>query len=398
VRILTLTDCPLDPTLGSGKTVLMYTAGLRAAGHDVNVLEPRDFEPARHLVDRGRKFRRAWWARRAVSRKRARPYDLVEFYGEDFWAVARHLRCMQPRPVLVGHTNGLELLAHARLAAHRPPGRLRRWLDALTHHRFSRIWLRSVDALVCLCQEDRNWAVACGHIAAERTAVIEPGLDREYLEGELIPASARGPIVAYSGSWIARKGIDLLAQVMTKVLMARPLARFEIFGAARSSPVRILQSFPEGIRHRVVIHGALSNAELAAGLAKAAVFVFPSRYEGYGLALAEAMARGCAAVTTPTGLGAELVEGREALVIGFDAPADLEGAVLRLLDDAVLRDRLADAGRRRVVDLTWTTAGARLNNLYVALVARSNSGGLLGAQVLPSSGVVSCGQRSDLTE
>jgi len=370
LRVLTLTNCPLDPSLGSGKTVIAFSAGLRAAGHTVDVLTPDDFEPPRVRFRRAAKFNRAWWARWAVPRRLASGYDLVEFYGDEFWAVARHLSRARPRPVLVAHTNGLELLAYAREAVHRPPARVRRWFDTLTHLRFSRIWLRSVDALVCLCEEDRRWVVASGHIAADRAAVVEPGLDPEYLQGEATPASARGPRVAYSGSWIDRKGVDILARAMANVLTARPEVCFDIFGAARSPNDRVRAAFPESVREQLTIHPSLTNRELANGLGQAAVFVFPSRYEGYGLALAEAMCRGCAAVTTPTGLGADLVDGREARIVNFDDPAALEGAVLQLLDDPSLRNRVAEAGRRRVERLTWDVAGARLASLYESMATQ----------------------------
>jgi glycosyltransferase involved in cell wall biosynthesis len=372
VRVLTLTNCPLDPRLGSGKTVIAFSAGLRAAGCTVDVLTPDDFEPYQVRTGRAAKFRRAWYAWRAVPPRLAQSYDLIEFYGDEFWAVARQLRRAHSRPVLVAHTNGLELLAHARDATHRPPGRLRRWFDGLTHLRFSRIWLRSVDALVCLCEEDSRWAVAGGHVAADRAAVVEPGLDAEYLAGEVTAASTRGPRVAYSGSWIDRKGIDVLALAMANVLAARPKAHFDIFGAARSPPECIRAAFPEAVRARVTIHPGLSNRALAEGLGQAAIFVFPSRYEGYGLALAEAMARGCAAVTTPTGLGAGLADGQEAWVVGFDDAAALTSAVLQLLDNPTLCDRLAAGGRRRVAGLNWNAAGARLAALYESLVASSH--------------------------
>jgi glycosyltransferase involved in cell wall biosynthesis len=369
VRILTLTNCPLDPTLGSGKTVLMFTAGLRAAGHQVDVLEPADFEPP-VWIDRGRQLRRAWWAWQKISRRVARGYDLVEFYGAEFWAVARHLGGARSRPLLVAHTNGLEPVAHERETAHRPLSPVRRWLDAVTYSRFSRIWLKSVDALVTLSEADRSWAVRHGLLPAERTVVVEPGVDPEYLEDRVSPASARGPRVAYSGSWIDRKGVSVLARVMDRVLAARPEVHFDVFGASRSPAERIRAAFSPAVRDRVVIHPSLSNRELADGLGRASVFVFPSRYEGYGIALAEALARGCAAVTTPTGLGADLADGEEARVVGFEDDAALERAVLQLLDDPALRDRLAANGRRRVRGQVWDAAGAQLNDVYESLVAR----------------------------
>jgi hypothetical protein len=43
MKILSLTNCPLDPNLGSGKTVLSYTQGLRELGHTIDVADPKNY-------------------------------------------------------------------------------------------------------------------------------------------------------------------------------------------------------------------------------------------------------------------------------------------------------------------------------------------------------------------
>lgn len=50
MRILSLTNCPLDPKSGSGKTVLMYSQGLRNLGQFVDVAEPKDYEDRKSVV------------------------------------------------------------------------------------------------------------------------------------------------------------------------------------------------------------------------------------------------------------------------------------------------------------------------------------------------------------
>jgi glycosyltransferase involved in cell wall biosynthesis len=102
-----------------------------------------------------------------------------------------------------------------------------------------------------------------------------------------------------------------------------------------------------GLTHRVSLLGVQSEAEVAAEYDGADVFVLPTRYEGYGMAAAEALARGLPVISTPTGAIADLV-GNDAgiLVPPGDTPA-LAAALARVIDDAELRARLA-AGARRV--------------------------------------------------
>jgi glycosyltransferase involved in cell wall biosynthesis len=85
--------------------------------------------------------------------------------------------------------------------------------------------------------------------------------------------------------------------------------------------------------------------------AEADIFVFPSLYEGFGLALLEAMASALPIVTTAVGVAADALRDREdAVLVPKRDPAALVGAVERLIADQALRERLGAAARRRALD------------------------------------------------
>jgi glycosyltransferase involved in cell wall biosynthesis len=368
VKILTLTNCPLDPTLGSGRTVLRYSEGLRRLGHSVDVLGPSDYE-AWPSLGRGKQFRQAYGAtievRRRVLRQR---YDLLEFYGAEFWAVAMRLSRRADRPLLVAHTNGFELLDAERsrsYASSTGPSliRLKRRLSGALQLRLMRHLFERTDALVTLCEADRRYAVSQGLYPVSHTAVVEPGLDEEFHALGAPEIGARETRVCYTGSWTPRKGITSIARTMSRVLERRPDVRFDVFGASGDRP-GLLEAFPAALRPRVLVHPKLPNRDMVAALARGRVFFFPSEYEGYGMALAEAMACGLACVTTPTGLGADLTHGEEALVCGFGDIDAMTDAILMLLEDDSLCGRIANAGWRRVQSLRWETATARLSATY----------------------------------
>jgi glycosyltransferase involved in cell wall biosynthesis len=99
---------------------------------------------------------------------------------------------------------------------------------------------------------------------------------------------------------------------------------------------------------RVALVGPVSQDALARYYAAADVFLMPSLYEGYGMVLAEAMARGLPIVCTTGGAAAETVPDGAAIKV---APADE-----RALGEAIGR-LLADAGqRRRMADASWAAA------------------------------------------
>ena len=89
--------------------------------------------------------------------------------------------------------------------------------------------------------------------------------------------------------------------------------------------------------------GNVGSSDLDALYARADLFVMPSLYEGYGMVLAEAMARGLAVVCTTGGAAAETVPDAAALKVAPGDPIAFGAAVARMLEDADLRGRMADA-------------------------------------------------------
>jgi glycosyltransferase involved in cell wall biosynthesis len=83
-----------------------------------------------------------------------------------------------------------------------------------------------------------------------------------------------------------------------------------------------------------------------------AIFVCPSRSEGWGLPSAEAMACGCALVTTPLA-GDYAVEGDTARFAEAGSPESLAERIVELLDDPLSRVGLAERGRDRIAAFTW---------------------------------------------
>ena len=77
------------------------------------------------------------------------------------------------------------------------------------------------------------------------------------------------------------------------------------------------------------------------------------------------MACGCAAVTTPTGFGAELHDGEEVQLCAFGHASAMRASVERLLDDEALRVRIARAGWQRVQRLRWEHSVRKLEETYL---------------------------------
>jgi glycosyltransferase involved in cell wall biosynthesis len=110
-----------------------------------------------------------------------------------------------------------------------------------------------------------------------------------------------------------------------------------------------------GIDDAVAFLGYVDEADLEGLYAAAAVLVFPSLNEGFGLPVLEAMARGVPVVTSSLSSLPD-VAGEAALLVDPRSVDAIAEATTRVLTDRALRDRLVAAGLRRPADFSWEQA------------------------------------------
>lgn len=112
----------------------------------------------------------------------------------------------------------------------------------------------------------------------------------------------------------------------------------------------------------VTFHGSVSDRKLAALFAAAALLISASEHEGCGLPLLEAMHHGVPVVARDATAIPETV-GPAGLLVGGDDPGRWAEAILSILEDGALRERLVDAGRARVEARLGIDLRVRLRDL-----------------------------------
>jgi glycosyltransferase involved in cell wall biosynthesis len=165
------------------------------------------------------------------------------------------------------------------------------------------------------------------------------------------PRLAGPPVAAFAGRLVPEKGADVLVRAFARVHAALPHARLLIAGDGPERG-RLLRLIAElGLERSVALPGHLPRATLDQQLDAAWVQAVPSVWaEPFGFTTAEAMMRGTAVIATATGASPTMVEGERTgvLVPALDEER-LAAALLRLLTDRDLAERMGAAGRKRAL-------------------------------------------------
>ena len=158
-----------------------------------------------------------------------------------------------------------------------------------------------------------------------------------------VPEPATPPLLLCVGSVVPRKGQDLLVQALGRLrdrawecVLAGSTERDPAFAQA----VRI-EAQRLGVADRVRLMGEGTSEELEALYQTASLFVLPSWYEGYGMALTEAMAHGLPILTTVGGAIPYTVPRQAGLLVSPGDVDALAAGLQRLLDEPAVRQNLA---------------------------------------------------------
>ncbi|MEZ4520311.1 MAG: glycosyltransferase family 1 protein [Thermomicrobiales bacterium] len=278
-------------------------------------------------------------------------------------------------PVVAGAPSVVTVhdIAFERFPGHYPAGQ-RRYLSIMT-----KLSTRRASQVIAVSGATRDDLVSFYGIDPGRITVIHNGVESIFREHSAEEQSAfraandlPDQFILFVGTLQPRKNLDglLRAYALIADRIGWPLVVIGGAGWLYSPIHRVVRNL--GLSDRVRFTGYVEPADLPQWYAAAAIFAFPSHYEGFGLPVVESMASGTPVVTSATSSLPE-VAGDAALLVDPSSPAEIAGALLELAENSERRRELARRGVEQSRRFSWRQAAAETHAVYKRAYRESRS-------------------------
>ena len=173
--------------------------------------------------------------------------------------------------------------------------------------------------------------------------------------------------VVFVGSLVKQKGVDILIKSFEIVGKKHSDSKLIIIGDG--SERKVLEKLARELRIDVVFHGYLDDFRDI--LNKSLVFVLPSRTEGFGLVLLEAMEARIPIIATDVGGIKEIVVNDEnGLLVKKEDVNSLADAINKIIEDNDLKNRLIFGGRKTIKKFSWSRMADEVDVFYKEIAKR----------------------------
>ena len=362
---------PAETSSGLSRAVWELAAGLQSRGHSVRVLYPaerpmklppfRGVEPVAipFLGQSRRPFGRDIEIARNASDVLRRNADIV--VGSDEKAGALKLPHGR-RPVFGMFFFDVALHTFDTLRPLEPDRGLRQrvgnWLDRGTLKRLERAAAGRASVILVGAALNRELLQRYYHIDPKRVAVLPLGVP-DPMEGTDRAAARRQfkipldvPTVLFVGRTPERQGLPAALESFRRVRVFFPGARMIVVGCQAPNEPGVLSL-------GLVDELTKANAYRAADL-----FLFPTRYEGFGLAPREAMRYGLPVITSSHVPLDGAHPPNDVRVVRSDDPGDYASELAELLADPALRRQVGEAGKAWADEFSFTKMAERFERLF----------------------------------
>ena len=252
------------------------------------------------------------------------------------------------------------------MTLHGPP----EFLDVEAHKLAAKV--ADADAVVCISDFARSQVASLADPAAlGKLHTVRCGVDLAAFTPSENPGRSGSAEILCVAAMSRRKGHAVLLEALAAVVREVPAARLTLAGDGSERPFLEARAAELGVSDAVRFLGAVEHDRMARLYDEADVFCLPSYAEGVPVVLMEAMAMKVPVVATAIMGVPELVEdGKSGLLVPPARPDELASALVRLLRDPALRERMGEEARGRVsADYDAHASAAKLQQVLEPLLA-----------------------------
>ena len=170
--------------------------------------------------------------------------------------------------------------------------------------------------------------------------------------------------ILFSGQFIERKGVDILIHAFARIADRAPALELHLLGTGQAVD-SLRKLIPAKLSNRIRFHGFKQPAELPLIFAAADIFVLPSRHDGWGVVVNEALGAGLPIIVSDrVGSRDLVVDGRNGLITRAGNVEELAGALLQLGQSQQMRRSFAAASAERAAQWDLDEGVRRWIELY----------------------------------
>jgi glycosyltransferase involved in cell wall biosynthesis len=239
---------------------------------------------------------------------------------------------------------------------------------------FYRWSARSADRILTDSEFSKREIVAAYGLSPESIAVVPLAASETFQPGPALPLPKGVPekYILHVGDLHARRNLPMLARIIARLRKSSrsPDLALVLVGLDYGGGAALRQISADGVGPGTLILERIGEEQLLALYRSAIALAYPSRYEGFGLPLVEAMASGTPVVAAATSSIPEVV-GDAGVLLDPDDEAAWEETVSRLIQDAVFGQRMRDAGLARAARFSWKRTAEATAGVYRDLLGVS---------------------------
>jgi glycosyltransferase involved in cell wall biosynthesis len=234
--------------------------------------------------------------------------------------------------------------------------------------RLKRAAILRADHLICISENTRRDLLELYDVDPARTSVVRLGFSLHPGADAPAPRPYAEPYVLFVGTRGGYKDFDVLLRAYAGSSLQRGFL-LACFGDAPWSAAELKRMVELGIPRDRVRHASGTDAQLAAHYRHAALFAYPSRYEGFGMPPLEAMSFECPVVCSNAASLLEVV-GDAALMFEAGDARTLRAAMEAVLGSPGLAADLRRKGRERIEKFSWDQCARQTRAIYASVLER----------------------------